>query len=82
MPQHDASLMRAILSMAFHACTRIGEMVSSNRQPWLAVLAQNVHLGENQISVIFTSFKYHKGRIPETRVLQASGREACLAMMI
>ncbi len=82
MPQHDAYLTRAIFSLAFHACAHIGEMVSSNRQPGLAVLAQNVHLGENQISVTFMSFKHHKGCMPDTRVLQASGREASLAMLI
>ncbi len=82
IPQHNASLMRAIFSLAFHACARIGEMVSSNRQPQLAVLAQNVHLEENQILITFTSFKHHKGCMPETRVLHASGTEACLVMLI
>ncbi len=82
IPQHNASLMRAIFSLAFQACARIGEMVSSNRQPRVAVLAQYVHLEGNQTLITFTSFKHHRGRMPEKRVLQASAREACLAMLI
>ncbi len=83
IPQNDASLMRAIFSLLFHTCARIGEMVSFNRQPRLAVLAQNVHLEENLISVTFMSFKHHRGCMPETRVMQASRvLQACPAMLI
>ncbi len=39
LAEFDASLMRAIFSLAFHACARIGEMVSSNGKPQHAVLA-------------------------------------------
>ncbi len=42
LPEFDASLMRAVFSLAFQACTRIGEMVSSNGQPQHAILAQNL----------------------------------------
>ncbi len=42
LAEFDASLMRAVFSLAFHACTWIGEIVNSNGQPQLAVLAQNV----------------------------------------
>ncbi len=82
MPWYEASLMRTIFSLAFHACDRIGDTVSSNRQPQHAVQAQNVHLGEGQISLTFTSFKHHRGNIPETRILQASGGEACLVKLL
>ncbi len=47
MRWYDAYLMRAIFSLAFHACARIGEMVSSNGQPQHAVQAQKVKLGES-----------------------------------
>ncbi len=82
IPQHDASLMRAIFSLAFHASARIEEMVSFNRQPRLAVLAQHVHLEENRILVTFMSFKHHRGCMQETRVLQASITEVCPAVLI
>ncbi len=46
--EYEASLMRAIFSVAFHACTRIGEMVCSNGQPQHAISAQNVYLGADR----------------------------------
>ncbi len=75
MPHYDASLMKAIFSIAFHACECIGEVVSSNGQPQHAILAQNVHCKDGRISVTFTSFTHHRGPMPETRVLQAANGE-------
>ncbi len=77
MPWYDASLIRAIFLLAFHACAHIGEMVISNGQPQQTVQAQNFQLGESQIYVTFTSFKHHRKNTPEIRVLQASGGDAC-----
>ncbi len=74
MPEYEAPLMRAIVSMAFHACARIGEIVCSNGQPQHAMLAQNVIVGPVQVAVTFISFKHHKGRAPVTRVLQAASK--------
>ncbi len=59
--EYEASLMRAIFSMAFHACARIGEIVCSNGQPQHAILAQNVCLGSDKVAVTFVFFKYHRG---------------------
>ncbi len=42
LAEFDAFFIRAVFSLAFHACTHIGEMVSSNGQPQHAILAQNV----------------------------------------
>ncbi len=42
LAEFDASLMREAFSLAFHACSHIGEMVSSNSQTQHAILAQNV----------------------------------------
>ncbi len=61
MPCYGASLMRAIFSMAFHACARICEMVCSNWQPQHAIFAHNVILGPGQVAVTFISFKHHRG---------------------
>ncbi len=42
LPSYDISLMRVVFSLCFHACSRIGEMVSSNGLATHAILAQNV----------------------------------------
>ncbi len=68
----EASLMRAVFSLAFHACARIGEMVSSNGQPKYSVLAQNVAVRASKVSIAFVSFKHHKGYAPETRILRGA----------
>ncbi len=66
MQWYDASLMRAIFSLAFHTCKCIEEMVSFNGQLQHAVQAQNVQLGESRIYVTFTFFKHHRRNTPET----------------
>ncbi len=58
---YEASLTRAIFSMAFHACARIGEVMCSNGQPQHVILAQNVVIGTGQLEVTFISFKLHGG---------------------
>ncbi len=80
--EYEASLMRAIFSVAFHACARIGEMVCSNGQPKHAILAQNVCLGSDQVAVTFVSFKHHKGGTPVSRMLWATSKEVCPARLL
>ncbi len=70
LAEFEASLMKVILiSLAFHACTHIGEMVISNGQPQHAVLAKNLEFRAREVSIIFVSFKHHKGNAPETRIM-------------
>ncbi len=61
IPDYEASLMRAIFSVAFHTCAKIGEVVCSNGQPQHAILVQNVIIGTDQLEVTFISFKHHWG---------------------
>ncbi len=74
--------MRAIFSMAFHACARIGEMACSNGQQQHAILAQNVCLGSDQVAATFVSFKHHRGVTPLTRMLLETCREVCPARLL
>ncbi len=69
LAKFDASLMRAVFSLAFHACSQIGEMVSSNGQPQYAVLVQNVAFRGREVSITFVFFKHHKGNVLKTRIL-------------
>ncbi len=82
MSEYEAPLMRAIFSMAFHECARIGEMVCSNGQPQHAILAQNVIVGPGQVAVTFICFKHHRGGAPVTRVQQAASKEVCPARLL
>ncbi len=80
--RYDASLMRVVFSLAFHACACIGETVSSNGQPQRAVMAQNMVIKEGQVLVTITSFKHHRGASPEMRVLQAASSDVCPATLL
>ncbi len=74
--------MRAVFSLAFHACARIWEMVSSNGQPQHAVLAQNVAFRAREVSIAFVSFKHHKGNVPEIRILCGASPDVCPSAML
>ncbi len=75
MPEYEATLMRAIFSMAFHTCARTGEMVCSNGQPKHPILTQNVVIGPGQVAITSICFKHHRDGAPVTRVLQAASKE-------
>ncbi len=66
LAEFDASIMRAVFSLAFHACVHIGEMVSSNGQPQHTILAQNVAIRASEVTVALVSFKHNKGNTPNT----------------
>ncbi len=70
--EFDASLMRGVFSLAFHACTHMGEMVSFNGQPQHAILVQNVAIQASEVSATFVLFKNHKGNAQEMRILQGA----------
>ncbi len=82
LAEFDASLMRTVFSLVFHACAHIGDMVSSNGQPQHAILAQNVAIRASQVSVAFLSFKHHKGNAPETRILRGVSPDVCPSAML
>ncbi len=77
LAEFAASLMRAVFSLAFHACARIGEIVSSNGQSQHAVLAQNMAFRAREVSITFVSFKHCKGNAPETRILRGASPVVC-----
>ncbi len=56
LAEFDTSLMIAVFSLAFHACARIGEIISSNGQPHHAVFAQNVVFRAREVTITFVSF--------------------------
>ncbi len=74
--------MRTFFSLDFHACARIGEMVSSNGQPKHAVLAQNMAIRARDVSIDFVFFKHHKGNAPETRIMQLTSPDVCPSAML
>ncbi len=80
--EFDKSLMRAVFSLAFHACTRIVEMVSFKGQSQHAVLVQNMVFRAREVSIAFVSFKHHKGNEPETRILQGASPDVCPSAML
>ncbi len=53
LAEGEAALMREVFSLAFHACTCIGEKVTSNGRPQHAVLAQNVTIRAREVSIVF-----------------------------
>ncbi len=79
LPSYDISLMRVVFSLCFHACSRIGEMVSSNGLATHAILAQNVAIRGREVSITFSSFKHHKGSTPVTRTFQGATSDVCPA---
>ncbi len=82
LPSYDTSLMRAVFSLCFHACARIGEMVCSNGLATHAILAQNVAIWWREVSITFSSFKHHKGSTPITRMFQGPTSDVCPAHLL
>ena len=71
---YEACLMRAVFGITFHACARVGEMVTSNGQDQHAILAQHAQIKGDKVIISFVSFKHHKGNTPEVRVLHGLGQ--------
>ncbi len=79
---YDASLMRAVFSLCFHVCARIGEMVCSNGLATHAILAQNVTIRGREVSITFSSFKHHKGSTTVIRTFQGATSDVCPAQLL
>ncbi len=82
LAEFNASLMRAVFSLAFHVCAHIGEMVSPNDEPQHTILAQNMAIRASEVSVAFMFFKHQKGNAPETRILQGATPDVCPSAML
>ncbi len=82
LPSYEASLMRVIFSLCFHACARIEEMVCSNGIATQAILAQNIAIWGREVSITFSSFKHHKGSTPVTKTFQGATSDVCRAQLL
>ncbi len=81
LAEFDASLMRAVFSLAFHACALIGEMVSSYGQSHHAVLAQKVAFRAKEVFITFVEVRRAGGgqggqALPTTLLRDGRGRRS------
>ena len=78
----DASLYKAIFVLAFHLCSRIGELVSSGGSAQHALRTNQVFIEKRNgvpvsIRVVFHSYKHKQPKGQVVRVVSATGGPSC-----